>query len=101
MLAQTTDDFSDEKTETEIAEEEAIEADTDGSLDDATNSIDVRRVLHGIGLTADVRVGYSRSEIDARDNTNQTEDIVRARWRFRTEVEMFSSVRTVGRIAGL
>ncbi len=101
MLAQTTDDFSDEKTETEIAEEEAIEADTDGSLDDATNSIDVRRVLHGIGLTADVSVGYSRSEIDERDNTNQTEDIVRARWRFRTEVEMFSYVRTVGRIAGL
>jgi hypothetical protein len=65
--AQVSDESATEITETEIAEEEAIEADTDGSLDDTMNSIDVREGLDGIGLSADVRVGYFEGEIDERD----------------------------------
>ena len=53
ILAQTTDEYTDEKTEIEIAEEEeAIESDSDGSLDDAMNSIDVRDKLDGVGRIA-------------------------------------------------
>ena len=99
--AQITTKSAEEKSETEIEIEEAIEADTDGSLDDSANSIDVRRVLDGIGMSLDVRVGYFQSEIDERDNTDQTEDLVAARWRFRTEFGILPYLRTVGRIAGI
>ena len=84
--AQITEESANENTEAEIAEEETIEADTDGSLDDAANSIDVREELDGVGLSLDVRVGYFESEIDERDATSQTEDFFGGRWRFRTEV---------------
>ncbi len=85
----------------EIAEEEAIEADSDGSLDDAMSSIDVIEVPDGVGLSADVRIGYFDSEIDERDATSQTEDLIASRWRFRTEVKIAPHLRVVGRIAGI
>ena len=93
--------ISDEPTETEIEEEEAIESDSDGSLDDAMNSIDVRDKLEGVGISADVRFGYFESEIDERDATSRTEDFFGGRWRIRTEVDLSTHVRVVGRIAGL
>jgi len=99
--AQITEESANESTEAEIEEEEAIEADTDGSLDDAANSIDVREELDGVGLSADVRVGYFESEIDERDATSRSEDFFGGRWRFRTEVGLSPYFRTVGRIAGL
>ena len=99
--AQITTESDEEKTESAIEIEEAIEADTDGSLDDSANSIDVRHVLDGIGMSLDVRVGYFQSEIDERDNTDRTEDLVAARWRFRTEFGILPYLRTVGRIAGI
>ena len=99
--AQFITESDEEKTESEIEIEEAIEADTDGSLDDSANSIDVRHVRDGIGLSLDVRVGYFQSEIDDRNNTDRTEDLVAARWRFRTEFGILPYLRTVGRIAGI
>ena len=99
--AQITTESAEEKTESEIEEEEAIEADTDGSLDDSANSIDVRQLLDGVGLSLDVRVGYFQSATDDRNNTDRTEDLVAARWRFRTEFGILPYLRTVGRVAGL
>jgi len=99
--AQITEESANDNTEAEIEEEEAIEADTDGSLDDAANSIDVREELDGVGLSADVRAGYFESEIDERDATSRTEDFFGGRWRFRTEVGLSPYLRTVGRIAGI
>ncbi len=99
--AQITEESANDKTETEIEEEEAIEADTDGSLDDAANSIDVRKELDGVGLSLDVRAGYFESEIDERNAASRTEDFFGGRWRFRTEVGLSPYLRTVGRIAGI
>ena len=100
-FAQSTGEAADGKTESEVTEEEAIAADYDGSLDDATGSIDVREALEGISLTADVRVGYFQSEIDERDGSSRSEDVTAARWRFRSEFGIFPYLRAVGRIAGL
>lgn len=88
-------------TQAEIEKEEAIEADTDGSLDDTMNSIDVREGLDGIGLSADVRVGYFQWEIEDRDATSQTDDLVGSRWRIRSEAQLNPYLRVVGRIAGI
>ena len=99
--AQISDESAEEITATEIAAEEAIEADTDGSLDDTMNSIDVRKRLDGLGLSADARVGYFQSEIDERDATSRTDDFVGSRWRFRIEDDLNPYLRIVGRIAGL
>jgi hypothetical protein len=99
--AQMTEESANESTQAEIEEEEAIEADTDGSLDDAANSIDVRDEQDGVGLSFDVRAGYFESEIDERDDTSRAEDFFGGRWRFRTEVGLSPYLRTVGRIAGI
>lgn len=100
-FAQISGENTKETTESEVAEEEAIAADYDGSLDDATGSIDVRRGLEGISLTADIRVGYFQSEIDERDDSSRSEDVTAARWRFRSEFGISPYLRAVGRIAGL
>ena len=99
--AQITVGSAEEDTQSDILKDEAVAADTDGSLDDSANSIDVRRGLDGIGMSLDVRVGYFQSVIDDRDNAGSTEDLVVARWRFRTEFGIFPYLRTVGRIAGI
>ncbi len=99
--AQITEESAKEDMEPEIGEEEAIESDSDGSLDDAMSSIDVIEVPDGVGLSADVCIGYFESEIDERDATSQTEDLIASRWRFRTEAKMAPHLRAVGRIAGI
>ena len=101
ITEESTEESVEEVTESVIKEEEAIEADTDGSLDDASNSIDVRDELDGIGVSADIRVGYFDTEIDERDADSRSEDLVRSRWRLRTEADINQYVRIVGRIAGL
>ena len=85
----------------EEEEEEAIEADSDGSLDDASNSIDVRDVRDGIGVSVDARVGYFDTEIDERDGDSRNVDLVGSRWRIRTEFDFTPHLRAVGRVAGL
>jgi len=99
--AQISEESAEEVTESEAEEEEAIEADTDGSLDDASNSIDVRDDLDGVGVSADVRVGYFESEIDERDTSSSSDDFVGSRWRIRTEANFNQHLRFVGRVAGL
>ena len=89
--AQTIDESESEFAEAEIEKEEAIEADTDGSLDDTMNSIDVRDEQDGIGLSADFRVGYFQWEIEDSDATSQTEDFAGSRWRFSRTCSMSSS----------
>lgn len=95
------EDPAEEITESQMEEEGAIEADSDGSLDDASNSIDVRKVRDGIGLSADVRVGYFETEFDEGDNASRNADFVGSRWRIRTEFDITPHLRAVGRIAGL
>jgi hypothetical protein len=99
--AQTVSDPAEGETETEIAEKEAKEADYDGSLDDASSSIDVRDVLEGVSLSGDVRVGYSYAETDERTGGNSSEDVTRARWRLRSEMHFLPYLRAVARVAGL
>ena len=57
--------------------------------------------LDGFGLSADVRVGYFQWEIDDRDATSRSEDLVGSRWRFRAEAQLNPHLRAVGRIAGI
>jgi hypothetical protein len=78
VFAQNTDVGVEESTAAELAEEAAIAADSDGSLDDATNPIDIKNVLSGIALSADIRVGYFESGIDDRDNGSRAEDVTLA-----------------------
>jgi hypothetical protein len=101
IAEESTEESAEEVTESAIKEVEAIEADTDGSLDDASNSIDVRDELDGIGVSADIRVGYFDKEIDERDADSRSEDFVGSRWRLRTEADINQYLRIVGRIAGL
>jgi len=61
----------------------------------------VREGLDGLGLSADVRVGYFQSEIDDRDSTSRTNDFVGSRWRLRAQAGITQHFRIVGRIAGL
>lgn len=72
-MAQNADESVAENTPSEIEEEQAIETDSDGSLDDTINSIDMREERDGVGVSADVRVGYFESEIDERDATSRVE----------------------------
>ncbi len=99
--AQITEEPAEEVTAAEIEEEKAIEADTDGSLDDATNSIDVRDELDGVGVSADARVGYFQTDFEESGTSRQSEDFVAIRWRLRTELDFAQHLRIVGRVAGL
>lgn len=110
VFAQTSDDTTGELlvenqeerlTETEIAELEAIEEDSDGSLDDATNSIAAASTREGIGLRADVRIGFAESEIDNRDGSDQSDDTLRARWRVRADIGLTRYFRAAVRLAGI
>lgn len=101
LFAQGPDEPAEEVTTSEISEEEAIEEDYDGSLDDATSSIDVKNVLEGLSLTADVRVGYFQFDLEERDDSSLSTDFAAARWRLRSEYGLTSYLRGVGRIAGI
>jgi hypothetical protein len=99
-IDESIEESAEEITESQTEEEEAIEADSDGSLDDTMNSIDVREERDGVGISVDVRVGYFESEIDERDTTSQSQDVVDSRWRLRSEYQLNQHLRMVGRIAG-
>lgn len=100
-LAQTDEEASEEPTASELAEETAIEADSDGSLDDASSSISVKDVITGFRLSGDVRVGYFNTAVDERLLGNRTDDVIAARWRIRTEVGIFPYLRGTARVAGI
>jgi len=99
--AQTTDDASDEDLSAEeVAEEEAIAEDGDGSLDDATSSIDIDRIVEGVGFSADLRVSYAGADVDFGSGPDLSENELLARWRLRSEIGVTPYMRVVGRLAG-
>ena len=102
-LAQTEDaaDFEPVETELTETEEEAIEADTDGSLDDADSSIEIDEDQRGLSLRSDVRIGYSSFDVDERDNSNAVDDVLRARWRVKGTFGVLPYMRASVRVAGL
>jgi len=83
------------------ATEEAVAADTDGSLDDAKGSIEIQEIERGFSLTPDVRAGYSGSDIDNQEGSGGEEDVLRARWRVEGTVGIFPYLRGSVRMAGL
>jgi hypothetical protein len=99
--AETDETAAEEPTDSELAAQEAIEADTDGSLDDAEGSIEITEVQRGFSLTSDVRTVYSHSDTDNRDNSNTVDDVLRARWRVRGTVGIFDYLRASMRVAGI
>ncbi len=99
--AETDETAAEEPTDSELAAQEAIEADTDGSLDDAEGSIEITEVQRGFSLTSDVRTVYSHSDTDNRDNSNTVDDVLRARWRLRGTVGIFDYLRASMRVAGI
>jgi hypothetical protein len=100
--AQTNADTPDEQlTAEEIAEEKAIAEDTSGSLDDATSSIDIDRIVKGVGFSADLRVAYAGADVDFGSGPDLRENTLLARWRLRSEIGVTPYMRFVGRMAGL
>lgn len=99
--AQSVEEAADEElTATEIAEEEAIEADIDGSIDDASSSIDVDKT-EGIGVSGDLRIGYSSADVEFGSGPDLTANELRARWRIRADAGLTPYLQLVGRVAGL
>jgi len=84
-------------------EEQAIEEDSDGSLDDAESSIevDLDELQEGIGLDTDLRVGYFENEVDDRLDGSSNNDSINSRWHLRVQSNLLSNLRVVGRVAGL
>ncbi|MDH3860752.1 MAG: hypothetical protein OEU53_03535 [Gammaproteobacteria bacterium] len=90
-----------EEPEAEATREQAIAKDIDGSLDDASNSIDVDTAVDRLGLSADLRLAYTGTDIDSGPELDFVENVLRARWRLRTEFGVTPHLRAVGRVAGL
>jgi len=80
-------------------EEVAIEADTDGSLDDADGSISLREVVRGFNLSADFRGAYEGTEIDSSDGESISEDLLESRARMRADLGIFPFLRGTARLA--
>jgi hypothetical protein len=99
--AQTVDEASELQPDTETAENQAISADGDGSLDDADSSIDIKKEEHGVSVEADVRTEYSGSDTDNRDRSNTEDDVLRARWRVTGTAGITPYLRGAVRVAGL
>jgi hypothetical protein len=99
--AQTVDETTEQKTDTETASDQAIAADADGSLDDADSSIDIEKEERGVSVQADVRTAYSGSDTDDRDLGNTEDDALRARWRVTGTAGLNPYLRGSVRMAGL
>ncbi len=80
-------------------EEAAIEADTDGSLDDADGSISLRKIVRGFHLTADIRGAYAASELDSQSGERISEDVLQSRARMRADMGILPSMRGTARLA--
>lgn len=80
-------------------EEAAIEADTDGSLDDAEGSISLRKIVRGFHLSADVRGAYAGSELDSSDGESLSEDVLQSRARMRADMGLLPFMRGTARLA--
>jgi hypothetical protein len=80
-------------------EEAAIEADTDGSLDDAEGSISLRKIVRGFNLSADIRGAYAGSELDSSDGESISEDVLQSRARLRADMGLLPFMRATARLA--
>jgi len=100
-IAQTAEEGADDPADTELTVEEEIAADIDGSIDDADSSIEIKAIERGFNLTADVRAGYTQSNIDNRDSGSMVDDRLRARWRMRSTFGILPYLRGSVRMAGL
>ncbi len=80
---------------------EAAEADVSGSIDDADGSI-IFRTIEKVGwsFNGDLRGGYSYSDLDQRDGTNEDGDKLSARFRIGTGWGLTEKVRFGARLAG-
>lgn len=83
----------------EAALDEELEA--DGSLDDATDTIDLVTTDQGLSFYADVRTSYVETENDNRDGNTARDDYFRARWRAQTTYNVTERMRFGARVAGL
>ena len=83
----------------EDALEEELEA--DGSLDDATDTIDLVTTGQGLSFYVDVRTSYVETENDNRDGNTASDDYFRARWRAQTTYNVTDILRIGVRVAGL
>ena len=81
--------------------EELVDTDADGSLDDAQSSIDDAIERRGLTLSGDLRGIYDYADIDNRDGSNDTDDVLLVRWRAEGRWGITPQLRLVGRIAGL
>ena len=100
--AQTNADTPDDQlTAEEITEEKAIGEDTSGSLDDATSSIDIDKIVDGIGFSGDLRVAYAGADVDFGSGLQLNENTLLARWRLRSEIGVTPYMRFVARAAGI
>ena len=101
-LAQNADGVPDEVLASEeIAEKEAIAEDSDGSLDDATSSIDIDKIIKGVGFSADLRLAYVGADVDFGSGPDLRDNKLLARWRLRSEIGVTPYMRVVGRLAGI
>jgi hypothetical protein len=85
------------------ADEEALdeELEADGSLDDATDTVDSVTSDRGLVVDVDARTSYVATENDNRDGNSASEDYVRARWRVQTVYNATERLRFGARVAGL
>ena len=90
-----------QQPEVKTATEEAVAADTDGSLDDADGSIEIKETEYGLSVAADARGGYSGSKTDGPGGSESEDDLWSGRWRIQGTVGIFPYLRGSVRMAGL
>ena len=89
------------QTGIEAEQQEAVEEDIDGSLDDATGSAEVKEEQRGLSLIWDVRGGYSGSDTRETDGSETKDDLWSARYRFTGTYGLTRYLRGSLRLAGL
>lgn len=85
----------------ELTETEIIEADTDGSFDDAESSIDNVARERQRSFTVDIRTAYTGSNFEFLGDKNDVDDELRMRWRLQGVYGLTDHLRVSTRVAGL
>jgi len=86
-----------------VVEEAALdeEREADGSLDDATDTVDLVTAEQGFRFNVDARTSYVATENENRDGNDASDDYVRLRWRAQTTYNVTDRMRFGARVAGL
>ncbi len=103
LLAQGVANAQDVDAEISESAEDALdeELEADGSLDDATDTIDLAATDQDLSFNVDVRTSYVETENDNRDGDHASDEYVRARWRAQTTYYVAERLRVGARVAGL